>query len=382
VAATIGARMASGKTYRRVRVRGTSEDGGLDALRRLNREAAGEPVAPPARRPASLEPGRGERRRRERAARAPGAWWNPVGRGVGGWAWRVGAVLLVGLVVWAGAGLLVLNGAVADANDRVTPGARAALDDPGGGMLGTPHNTLIIGADALPGQTRSRADSIMVMRTDPEAGKIKYLSIPRDYRVELPRVGPAKINAAFRFFGQQGMIRAVKRLTGVPIHHVIVIKFNGFERLVGELGGVTVNNPVALTDCPYPGGRRVSFPKGEIDLDSEEALVFARVRSCDSDFSRSLRQQALVAGLKQRVLAPSSIWRAPWRGAKVVDTMNTDIGTFDMVKFGWLQARLDQDPADRILLSGETLTIDGASFVVSQDPERNEEEIRRFVASS
>jgi hypothetical protein len=62
-----------------------------------------------------------------------------------------------------------------------------------------------------------------------------------------------------------------------------------------------------------------------------------------------------------------------------VKAMNTDIGTIEMVKFGYLQATLDQDPADRILLSGEPLMIDGQSFVVATDPDANEQEIARFM---
>jgi anionic cell wall polymer biosynthesis LytR-Cps2A-Psr (LCP) family protein len=140
-----------------------------------------------------------------------------------------------------------------------------------------------------------------------------------------------------------------------------------------------VNNPTALTDCFYPGGRRVSFPQGEQRLSPADALVFARVRSCDSDFSRAMRQQALLSAMKSEIFSASNVWRAPWRGSAMVKAMNTDIGTIEMVKFGYLQATLDQDPADRILLSGEPLMIDGQSFVVATDPDANEQEIARFM---
>ena len=48
----------------------------------------------------------------------------------------------------------------------------------------------------------------------------------------------------------------MKRLTGLPINHMMVIKFNGFPKMVDALGGVTVTNPSALVDCPYEAGRR------------------------------------------------------------------------------------------------------------------------------
>ena len=46
--------------------------------------------------------------------------------------------------------------------------------------------------------------------------------------------------------------------------------------------------------------------------------------------------------MKSKVLSLGGLWRAPWRGAQVVRTLQTDIGTMDMVKMGWLQARLKQ----------------------------------------
>ena len=87
---------------------------------------------------------------------------------------------------------MALNSAVGESNDKITASARAALDEPSGGMLGTPQNTLILGVDARKGKTRSRADTILIMRTDPDSGRIKYLSIPRDWRVDLPQLRHAE----------------------------------------------------------------------------------------------------------------------------------------------------------------------------------------------
>ncbi len=287
--------------------------------------------------------------------------------------------MLALFLVWAGAGLFTLQRAVSDANSRVPEVARAALDEPDGAMIRTPTNILLVGSDARPGETRSRADTLMVMRLDPGEGKIKLLSIPRDYRVEIPGQGAQKINASFFYAGQRGAINAVKRLTGVPIHHIMVVKFNGFGTLVDELGGVTVDNPTELVNCPYSGGTTVSFPQGEVDLDGERALQFARVRRCDNDFQRALRQQALISAMKDQVLSLSSLPFSPWRAAAVVDTMNTDLGMLDMLQFGWLQARLDQDPEDRILLTGTPMNIGGQSFVIG-DPTANEQQIAEFMS--
>jgi polyisoprenyl-teichoic acid--peptidoglycan teichoic acid transferase len=383
------------KPYRRFRARGGSaSNGDLDALRELNRRppgragrgGSGSAVKAPPRAPAPAPAGRRpppppRPPRPPRALRREGRpWWSLRGLGPGGWAWRIGLVLLVALLAWGLAGFLALRGAVSDANAKVTRSARAALSDPPGGLLGTPTNTLIIGSDARRGETRSRADTILIMRTDPDSGRIKYLSIPRDFRVTLGRLGDQKLNAAFFFGGQAGMIRAVERLTGLPIHHLMVINFRGFPKLVDSLGGVTVNNPTSVVDCYYQAGERVTFRRGDIDLNGERALAFVRVRKCDSDLQRAQRQQALLSGLKGKVLSVGSLYAAPWRGANVVRALTTDIGTIDMMKLGWLQARLAQKPGDRLILPGDTETIGGVSYVIGV-PDADEAVIRKFVSS-
>jgi polyisoprenyl-teichoic acid--peptidoglycan teichoic acid transferase len=386
------------KPYKRYRARGSApeaDEQGLEQLRQLRARQAGADganggggVAAPPRRPADpgippRRPGRLEREQRRALQREGRRWYSLRGLSPGGWIARGLLVLFVAFLVWGGLGYLALDGAVDESNGRISAAAYRALDTPPGGLLGTPTNTLILGVDARRGQTRSRADTILIMRTDPDSGRIKYLSIPRDYRVELPNQGVQKINAAFFFGGQAQTIRAVKRLTGLPIHHLMVIRFSGFPKMVDAVGGVTVNNPTALVDCPYEAGRTVSFPAGRIELNGARALEYARARQgdCGGDFGRALRQQAVVAGLKSKVLAPSALIQAPWRGAEVVRNLQTDIGTIDMAKMGWLQARLDQRPGDRILLSGEPQLIDGISFVVQTDPDRNEREIASFIAS-
>jgi LCP family protein required for cell wall assembly len=296
------------------------------------------------------------------------------------WIGRIAVAVLLVAVVWAALGFFTIRNAVEDSHALINPATAAALDPAPGGLLSTPTNVLIVGKDARKGETRSRADTILIMRTDPRSGRIKYLSIPRDTRVNHPVRGPEKINASFFHGGQVGVIRAVKRHTGLSIHHIMVVNFRSFPRLVDELGGVTVNNPTNLENCSYPGGRTVSFPRGPVDLDGERALEFARVRQCDSDFQRALRQQALLSAMKKKVLSPTSLPLAPWRGAAVTRAVATDMGTTDLIKFGWLQARLDQNPEDRILLSGSGQFIDGQSFVVP-DPDANEAEVARFIAS-
>lgn len=352
------------KPYRRFKARGAGKSSeGLDGLKSLTEGAAAAERPDPV--PLSDPP------------KPPRKWWSFRGMGVWGWTWRVGVVVVLGLVAWGVFGFLAIHGAVDQANNRITASARQALT-PGAAMLSSPQNTLIIGSDARPGETRSRADTIMIMRTDPGAGKVKWLSIPRDFRVALPGQGADKINAAYYFAGQRGIITAVRDLTGLPIHHLVTINFNGVKKMVDDIGGITVTNPTALSNCKYPGGTTVSFPAGQIDLNGDEALKFVRVRKCDDDFHRAARQQAFVTGVKGKMASLTTIPFSPWNGAAAIRAIGTDMGTTDLMKLGWLQWRLTSNPADRVVLAGIPRYVNGISYVVGE-PNMDEQQIADFV---
>jgi LCP family protein required for cell wall assembly len=369
---------SANKPYRRFRSHGKAADNpqsGLEALRDLN----DAPPAPNGRRqerraeakpPSTPRPGPSRRR-----------WWSLRGVGPGGIAARVFGLLLLAVAVWAVAGYLTLRGAAQEANAKVRAGARAALSDPRGGLLGTPQNTLVIGSDAAQGRTGARADTLLVMRTDPDSGRIKYLSLPRDTRVELQGQGTVKLGETFAYRGIRGVVGTITSgEIGLPIHHVIVLDFQGVAKMVDAVGGVEVNNPFDLRDCEYPGGRRVSFPRRRITLTGEDALVYVRVRKCDTDLERAQRQQLVVAAVKSKLLSWTSLPTAPWRGARLVRPMATDMSTTDLAKFGWLQGRLESRDDDRFLLAGRPQTIGGISYYIIE-PNAAGRQLRRFMRS-
>ena len=51
----------------------------------------------------------------------------------------------------------------------------------------------------------------MLIRTDPGRGRIGYLTIPRDLRVEVPGYGFEKINSAMQIGGPALAIRTIRR---------------------------------------------------------------------------------------------------------------------------------------------------------------------------
>ncbi len=317
--------------------------------------------------------------------RPRGHWWSPRGRGWFGWTWRIAVVFFVAVLIWGIAGFIVLNNAVSAANSRITTTARKALTPSKGSMLTTPTNILLIGSDARPGEGASRSDTLMVMRVDPNAGKIKYMSIPRDTLIDsqdcpdcASYVMNQKINAAFFFGGQVGAITTVERFTGLPINHVVVIGFDGLTGVVNDVGGLTLDNPTPLKDCSYPGGIKVSFPGGKITLDGTTALEYVRVRDCDTDFQREERQQVFLSALKSKMVSPTLIWKAPWNAADLVGALSTDMSTTDLTELGWLEMNTTQSKADRWILPGTPQYINGVNYVLN-DPAASATDLKAFM---
>jgi LCP family protein required for cell wall assembly len=171
-------------------------------------------------------------------------------------------------------------------------------------------------------QGQFRADTLMLIRAG--GGVFRKLSIPRDSYAEIPGQSPQKINAAFAFGGAKAEIEAAEDFLNIEIDHVAIVDFTGFEDLIDAVGGVKVDVPhkicadIAGGAGGGQGGFTLRLGKGENTLDGEQALIYARIREpseCPgpgpsaftlgySDFDRERAQQAVIAGIKDRLTDP------------------------------------------------------------------------------
>lgn len=169
---------------------------------------------------------------------------------------------------------------------------------------GMPYYVLALGSDAREGEEASRTDTMLLVRVDLVGGKLTMVSIPRDTMVDIDGYGRSKINAAYAYGGAGGAVRAVNKLTGVPINHVAVVHFEQLVGLVDYLGGVTVNVPVDVYDPDHSG---LVLGAGMQTLDGATALAWARTRYGfeNGDFQRQEDQRILFTAIMNRVLSLS-----------------------------------------------------------------------------
>jgi LCP family protein required for cell wall assembly len=186
-----------------------------------------------------------------------------------------------------------------------------------------PAVALVIGYDVRKGADAAgfvpRSDTVMLMRADPKEEVLTLLSLPRDLWVEHPgckatgwQGWEGKINEAYTRCKARGVIRTVKKLTGLPINYVITVNFAAFRSMVDKVGGVWIDvDRRYFNDQGGPGGyATVDLQPGYQRLSGTLALDYARYRHQDNDVFRTARQQVFVRAFKQRVkdaLAPQKL---------------------------------------------------------------------------
>jgi anionic cell wall polymer biosynthesis LytR-Cps2A-Psr (LCP) family protein len=246
----------------------------------------------------------------------------------------------------------------------------------------------------------SRADTIMLVHTDPNLQKAIVLSFPRDLWVDIPGHGTNKINTAFEGGlsggGPQLMRETLWKLTGLQIDHYLYVDLNGFQDVVNTLGGVelcipgyNVNTPgwVEGTDADgnptqihYDEIGHIVDPNTGLDvvpgcqkLDGSQGLAYVRARHlpCDTvpDFARIGRQQQFMRAVINQMLKPAQIAKAPGLVGPVLASLHRDQGFLpgDLVYLVGQMRGLSTGAVEFRAVPGTNAMV-GNSAVVLMDP--------------
>jgi anionic cell wall polymer biosynthesis LytR-Cps2A-Psr (LCP) family protein len=280
-------------------------------------------------------------------------------------------------------------------------------------------NYLLLGSDSRAGLTpeqqqhfgtnqdiggSNRADTIMLVHTDPRLQKAIVLSFPRDLWVDIPGHGSDKINAAFggglEHGGPELISQTISNLTGLSIDHYLYVDLNGFERVVDTLGGVdmcipayNVNTPGwiagsnatgAVTQTYYSEVGHIVDPNTGLDvipgcqrLSGLQALAYVRTRHlpCDAipDFSRIGRQQQFLRSVLNQMLQPAELARAPGLVGPILASLDRDRGFLpgDLVYLVGQLRGIATGAVEFRAVPGVAAT-EGSKSVVRMDPSANE----------
>ncbi len=165
-------------------------------------------------------------------------------------------------------------------------------------------NILVLGLDYVPNASARRSDTIFVASL--REGDVRLLAIPRDTRMKFPDGRVEKVNAAYAFGGAELARTVISNFLGIEIKYYIVIDYDGFEKLVDLVGGVTltVEKPLKDEKTKPP----IDIAAGTQKLNGKMALGYIRYRDAiTGDWGRLQRQRQLIEALLRQLMRDKSL---------------------------------------------------------------------------
>lgn len=219
-----------------------------------------------------------------------------------------------------------------------------------------PANTriLLLGVDRAPdGSFTGRTDTIMLLQVNPLQPRVALLSIPRDLWVPIPGVGENRINTAHFFAeanqpgsGPRATAQVIEANFGLSVHYYARVRFEGFQKVVDAMGGVTL-------DLKEPMG---GLPAGRHHLNGAQALAFARDRKGTDDFFRMRQGQVILIATARQLLHPLTWPRLPMILAALFDSIDTNLPVWQWPRIGLALIRAGLDGMDHRTISREMVT--------------------------
>jgi len=271
---------------------------------------------------------------------------------------------------------------------------------------GQPIDVLIVGSDSrscvtTPAQAKAfgssttqtgqRSDVIIIARVVASTHQVEMLSIPRDTWVRIAGTGGSnKINAAFDS-GPNQLVKTIQGDFHIPLNHVMMTNFCGFQAMVNTLGGISLDFPdpvrdqysgldIKTTGCQLVGGAQA------LALVRSRHLYYYTAHSWHydglSDWSRIRRQQAFFHALLDRVhgVFPDIFELNSFLGATVSDlTVDSGLSSGQMISLGVHFHSLGESNLVTAVLPTSAELIGGQDALVAARPYATQE-IEHFLA--
>ncbi|MBA2877234.1 LCP family protein required for cell wall assembly [Anoxybacillus kamchatkensis] len=233
-----------------------------------------------------------------------------------------------------------------------------------------PISILIMGIENYSTEgERGRSDSLIVATFNPKDQSMKMLSIPRDTKTYIPELERKdKINHAYAFGGKEATIKTVEHLLNIPIDYYVTVNFEGFVNIIDKLGGVEVEVPFDFYDINSEW-KKFYFKKGKMELDGEEALVYARMRKKDprGDFGRNERQQQIVRAVIDKLSSPSIIFKIDDIMEEIGKNVETNMSISEAIAFKTKYSNFNSSKIETLKFEGEDEYIDGVYYFVPSE---------------
>jgi len=218
-------------------------------------------------------------------------------------------------------------------------------------------NLLLLGTGNPGHEGVGLTDSMIIIHLDIPNKKVALISIPRDLWVSSQKINKVYVSGGFPLVEQ-----TISTITGLSVSKTILVDFNGLTQIINGLGGIEVNVLKTFDDYFYPvAGKELEtcgmsndqlvainatmsgfqlekqyscryehlhFDAGPNKMTGETVLKFVRSRHSNqdgNDFARTLRQQAVLIGIKNKLLSLDGLKKAPAFFDKFIRLVRTDL---------------------------------------------------------
>jgi polyisoprenyl-teichoic acid--peptidoglycan teichoic acid transferase len=221
---------------------------------------------------------------------------------------------------------------------------------------------LLLGDDARRNAGCGCSDAMHLVGVPAGGGRAVLLNIPRDLRVNVPGHGMRRINEAYARGGAHLAAEVVGRTVGVPISVTVVTTWGGLPAMIDELGGVTVNVPVAIRDKKVGA----SFGPGPVLMNGATAMAFARSRNFpDGDLTRTRHQGLLILAVLAKLRAEGTSPAQTLRYLSVFlrHTKSVGLTTPELYRLGRAALAVDPGAVRMVTVPVKPVMISGMSMV-------------------
>jgi hypothetical protein len=230
----------------------------------------------------------------------------------------VGLCMAAAVLGWVAYELRGLSGDISQSQARLPAPVRAALPADAG-ILDHPQVTLVRYSSGI------SSGAAVLFSTVPDRNLAAFLTLPPSTQVNGSPLDDLNTRQAIGALGADG----------ITVDHVALIDPAHVGPLVDGLGGITVDNKttfVALT----PDGRELRFDRGKLNLDGDRAEAYVETATTREQLESS--SDAVLAGIVQKVLAPTGFQRMQTMGGVLANSASTDLTDADVV--GLVELRL------------------------------------------
>lgn len=269
-------------------------------------------------------------------------------------------VFLLAVLGYAGYMIYKINSALNQAGAPDTAVVAKPADE-------DPITVLLLGTDTRPKNVSLNTDVIMVASLNPQRKTASVVSIPRDTLLKVSGYSQNKANsyyAAFRSGSKTNADAKTKELFGkylnVPIDYVAKIDFKGFEEIVDQLGGLTLDVDMNMCYSDKQDGTNIRLTEGIRTLSGSQTLDFVRYRkgNCQNaaesnDIERNERQQQVIGEMLGKLKSFDGLLKLGGVIEAAGNNVDTDIPSSQIKSFIRTYMGIDRDKINYVHLVGE-----------------------------